>query len=116
MVSLVRFTIRFNSDIFDYLGIILTKMKKQIHNFTVSGVIKDDSHLIQAREHYERLLVQQMRDGGYVPVLDMSPQFNLMYVQMKNQYAFNLTMFGVFVGKKKASLLEGFSGTDFIKR
>ena len=91
-------------------------MKKQIHNFSITGVIKDDSHLIKAREHYERLLVQQMRDGGYVPILDMSPQFNLIYVEQKNQYGFTLTMFGVFVGKKKAMSIEGFSGQEFLKR
>lgn len=91
-------------------------MKKQIHNFSFTGIIKDDSHLIKAREHYERLLTQQMRDGGYVPILDMSPQFNLKYIESRNQYAFTLTMFGVFVGKKKAQTIEGFSGTDFIKR
>ena len=91
-------------------------MKKQIHNFSITGIIKDDSHLIKAREHYERLLAQQMRDGGYVPILDMLPQFNLIYVESKNQYGFTLTMFGVFVGKRKAHTLEGFSGQDFIKR
>ncbi|NDB81296.1 MAG: hypothetical protein EB127_00895 [Alphaproteobacteria bacterium] len=112
----MRFTIQCNSDIRHRLGIILSKMKKQIHNFSITGVIKDDSHLIKAREHYERLLVQQMRDGGYVPILDMSPQFNLIYVEQKNQYGFTLTMFGVFVGKKKAMSIEGFSGQEFLKR
>jgi len=102
------------------IGIIFTKrvkeMRKQIHNFNISGIIKDDSHLMSAREHYERLLVQQMRDGGYVPVLDMLPQFNLQYVPQKDQYAFVLTMFAVFVGKKKSLSLEGFSGQEFLPR
>lgn len=91
-------------------------MRKNIHNFTVSGSIKDDSQIIKAREHYERLLVQQMRDGGYVPILDMLPQFNIKYIERTTGFAFVLTMFGVFVGKKKAQQLEGFSGQEFIPR
>ena len=91
-------------------------MRKTIHNFTMSGVIGDDSQIVLAREHYERTLIQQMRDGGYVPVLDMSPQFNINYIEHKNQYSFVLTMFGVFVGKKKALTIEGFSGQQFLPR
>lgn len=91
-------------------------MRKNIHNFTISGIIRDDSQIIKSREHYERLLIQQMRDGGYVPILDMLPQFTLKYVEKNNNYAFTLTMFGVFVGKKKSKDIEGFSGQEFIPR
>jgi hypothetical protein len=91
-------------------------MRKNIHNFTISGIIKDDSQIIKAREHYEKLLVQQMRDGGYVPILDMLPQFNIKYIQKTNGFSFVLTMFGIFVGKKKSVELEGFSGQEFIPR
>ena len=45
---------------------------RKIHNFTITGTIGDDSHFIKARETYERTIVQQMRDKGYVPVLDMN--------------------------------------------
>jgi hypothetical protein len=91
-------------------------MNKNIHNFTTAGVIKDDSLIIKSREHFERLLVQRMRDGGYVPVLDMLPQFNLKYNSDINNFSFVLTMFAVYVGKKKSYQVEGFSGQDFIKR
>ena len=91
-------------------------MRKNIHNFTITGVIKDDSLLIKARENYERLLVQQMRDGGYVPILDMSSQWSTNYFPKTNHYGFYLTMFGVFVGKKKAKTIQGFSGQEFLSR
>lgn len=91
-------------------------MHKNIHNFTTAGIIKDDSMIIKSREHFERLLVQRMRDGGYVPVLDMLPQFNLRYNVENSNFSFVLTMFGVYVGKKKAYSLEGFSGQEFIRR
>lgn len=89
---------------------------RKIHKFTITGTIGDDSHFIKAREMYERTITQQMRDKGYVPVLDMAPQFKLNYIEQKNQYGFMLTMFGVFVGRKRAYEVEGFSGQSFIPR
>lgn len=89
---------------------------RKIHNFTVTGTIGDDSQFIKARELYERTLVQQMRDKGYIPVLDMSPQFSITYIEKKNQYGFLLVMFGVYVGKSKAYKYEGFSGQEFIPK
>lgn len=89
---------------------------RKIHNFSIAGVIGDDSQIIRARELYERTIIQQMRDRGYVPVLDMAAQFNISYVPQKNQYGFILTMFGVFVGTSKSQHIEGFSGREFIPR
>mgnify|MGYP006280786933 CR=1 FL=1 len=89
---------------------------RKIHKFSITGTIGDDSHFIKAREMYERTIVQQMRDKGYVPVLDMAPQFSLNYIERKNQYGFMLTMFGVYVGKSRALKYEGFSGQSFIPR
>jgi hypothetical protein len=57
-----------------------------------------------------------MRSKGYVPVLDLDPQFSLKYNNDKDQYTFNLEMYGVFVGKKKSREIEGFSGQQFIPR
>jgi hypothetical protein len=89
---------------------------RKIHNFNITGVIGDDSKIIQSREMYEKTIVQQMRDKGYVPVLDMAPQFNTSYIEKKNQYGFSLTMFAVYVGRSKSQQYEGFSGQDFIPR
>ena len=91
-------------------------MRKKIHDFTISGIIGDDSKIIKAREFHEAMLLQQMRDKGYVPVLDMSPQFSLLYNNNKDQYNFSLTMYGIFVGIKKSKLIEGFSGNQFLPR
>ena len=89
---------------------------RKIHNFTLTGFIGDDSQFIRARELYERTLVQQMRDKGYVPVLDMSPQFSLTYIEKKDQYGFILVMFGVYVGKSKSNKYEGFADQRFIPK
>lgn len=91
-------------------------LKRNIKSFLISGVIKDDSKILKAREDYERLLVQDMRDRGYVPVLDLEPQFSIKYNHSKDNYSFFLEMFGVYIGKRKAQDVEGFSGQQFYKR
>jgi len=91
-------------------------LKRNIKTFWINGVIKDDSDIIRLREMYERLLTEEMRSKGYVPVLDLDPQFSLKYNSDKDEYTFNLEMYGVFVGKKKSREIEGFSGQQFIPR
>jgi len=91
-------------------------LKKNIRSFIVSGVIKDDSAFVRIREMHERLLLEDMRSKGYVPVLDLEPQFSIKYNEKKENYSFYLEMFGVYVGKRKALEIEGFSGQQFYKR
>ena len=82
-------------------------MHKNIRNFGFNGIIGDDSAFIRLRAQYEALVVRQMRDDGYVPVLALGPLFSTTYVEEKDHYTFELTVYGVFVGKKKACLIEG---------
>jgi hypothetical protein len=91
-------------------------LKRNIKPFWINGVIKNDSDIIRLREMYERLLTDEMRSKGYVPVLDLDIQFSLRYNSDKDEYGFNLELYGVFVGKRKAWELEGFSGQNFIPR
>ncbi len=91
-------------------------LKRNIKSFLISGVIKDDAGIGKAREMYERIQLQDMRDRGYVPVLDLESQFSIKYNVQKDSYSFFLEMFGVYVGKKKAKEIEGFSGQNFFKR
>jgi len=91
-------------------------LKRNIKSFLISGVIKDDSSIGKSRIMYEKLLVQDMRDKGYVPVLDLEPQFSIKYNEVKDNYSFFLEMFGVYIGKRKAKEIEGFSGQKFYNR
>lgn len=91
-------------------------LNRKIKSFLISGVIKDDSKIGKAREMYERILLQDMRSKGYVPVLDLESQFSIKYNELKDNYSFFLEMFGVYVGKRKAQEIEGFSGQQFFKR
>lgn len=91
-------------------------LKRNIKTFWINGVIRDDSDIIRLREMYEHLLLDEMRTKGYVPVLDLDTQFSLKYNVEKDEYNFNIEMYGVYVGKKKSREIEGFSGQQFIPR
>jgi hypothetical protein len=91
-------------------------LKKNIKSFIVSGVIKDDAAFQRIRAMQEKLLLDDMRARGYVPVLDLESQFSIKYHEAKEHYSFYLEMFGVYVGKRKAFEIEGFSGQQFYKR
>ena len=91
-------------------------LNRNIKSFYMNGTIKSDSDIVRLREMYEKLLLDEMRTSGYVPVLDIDPQFAIKYNHKKDSYSFHLEMHGVFVGKRKAWEIEGFSGQNYIKR
>jgi hypothetical protein len=44
---------------------------KKIKRFQVEVEFIDDSDIIRIRNQYENLLISQMRDAGYIRVLDI---------------------------------------------
>jgi hypothetical protein len=85
---------------------------KRIKDFHIDGMIEDDADIPQIRERYETILVDMMRTQGYVPHLDVEPAFSLEYKE--ERYAFLLTIYGVFVGRKKSRCYIAVSGNNLI--
>lgn len=88
-------------------------MHRPIRRFEIEGQIGDDKDFIRLRQEYERLLVQDMRSQGVVPHLDLQPVFTISY---NGVYDFKLSMYGQFVGKRKAQEVEGVSFGRLIYR
>lgn len=91
-------------------------LKRNIKSFYINGTIKSDSDIVRLKEMYLKLLTDEMRSKGYVPVLDLDPQFSTKYNFEKDNYSFQLEVYGVYLGKRKAQEIEGFSGQSFIPR
>jgi len=91
-------------------------MAKNIKKFVFDGVIFDDSHLVGKKEYYSKLLDDEMRNVGYVPVLDLDIQFFTSYNRILDSYNFSIHMYGIYVGKRKAQKIIGFSGQNFIEK
>jgi hypothetical protein len=84
---------------------------KSIKTFTVKGIIKDDAAIGRLRLEFERLQILQMRDLGYVQRLDIDPNFTIQYNNTKEYFEFILTIYGTYLGKRKAECIMGIDGT-----
>ena len=84
---------------------------KSIKTFTVEGIIKDDAAIGRIRLEIERLQTLQMRELGYVPRLDIDPNFTIQYNSTKEYFEFILTLYGTYLGKKKSQCIMGIDGT-----
>jgi hypothetical protein len=78
---------------------------KQIKRFQIEVEFIDDSDIIRIRNQYENLLTSQMRDAGYIRILDIDPAFSVEFTG--ETWKFLMTIHGIYVGKKKSWQLEG---------
>ena len=87
---------------------------KQIKRFQIQVNFKDDSDMIRVRAQYENLLMQDMRSKGYARVLDIDTNFSVEF--SGETWVFLMTLYGVYIGKKKAWLSEGITQGKLIPR
>ena len=84
---------------------------RQIKKFSIDGIISSDHLIERLRGEYIKLLLLEMKLSGYARRIDIDPDFTISYNHIKNYYEFELTMYGVHVGKKKAEWIHGIDGT-----
>jgi hypothetical protein len=87
---------------------------KPIKKFYLDGIIHDESALGRLKEEYVRLLESQMRFSGYVPRLDINPDFTLDYNHRKKYFEFQLTVHGTYTGRKQSEWIAGIDGSTAI--
>jgi len=87
---------------------------KNIKRFQIKVTFKDYSDMIRVRNQYESLLDQDMKNKGYARVLDIDTNFSVEFTG--ETWAFLMTMYGVYVGKKRAWLSEGITQGKLIPR
>jgi hypothetical protein len=87
---------------------------KPIKRFSLSGNIYDDSALSRLRYEYSKLLNLEMKMAGYVPRLDINQDFTIQYNYSKQYFEFELTLYGVYVGKKKSEWILGIDETRVV--
>lgn len=87
---------------------------KPIKRLYLDGEIFDEAAIPRLKNEYIRLLWLQMKATGYVPRLDMEPDFTIEYVEEKNIFRFKLSVYGVYVGRKSSEWILGIDGTKAI--
>ena len=81
-------------------------MHSNVKKFQVDGIMNDDADFPRLRSQFEDMLIKQMRDNGYIPVLDLGPYFSTEY-RSDSKYNFIITAYGTYVGRRKAWELQG---------
>lgn len=89
-------------------------MHDDIKRFFLDGEI-DSSNLIESKDRLVHFLESRMRGDGFVPALDMDPQFTRDYNPTTEKYDFKLSVYGIFVGKAKACETAGIMGGKTIQ-
>jgi hypothetical protein len=89
-------------------------MARKIHPLTIDGEFLDDSKMSETRAKYESVLLEQARENGYVPVLDLDTSWSPTYYSDEDRWFFSLTLYVIYVGKKKSYEYEGFTNNCLI--
>lgn len=88
-------------------------MHDDIERFSLDGEI-DSANLVEAKDRLVRFLETSMRDAGFVPALDLEPQFTRDYNPETEKYDFQLSVYGIKVGRAKACEAAGMMGGKMI--
>jgi len=80
---------------------------KNIKRFYLDGEIYDEAAIPRVKDQYVRMLADLMFVKGYLPRIDIDPDFTVMY--NGRTFNFEMSVYGVFVGKRKC---EQYSGVD----
>jgi hypothetical protein len=91
----------------------MSYIHKQIKRFGLEGEIYDDSAIPRLKDQYIFMVVIGMRNKGYVPRYDIDPDFTVSY--NGKTFDFKLSVYGVYVGKKKAQCVLGIDKNMEIK-
>lgn len=63
------------------------------------------------KNEYIKILTDDMRDSGYVPRLDIDPDFTIGYNKDKQYFEFELSIHAIYIGKKQSKWITGVDGT-----
>lgn len=84
---------------------------KPIKRFGFEGKIYDDASVVRLRKEYRKLITLEMTMAGYVPRLDISEDFTIQYNEKNNYFEFELSIHGIYVGKRQSEWIVGVDGT-----
>ena len=90
----------------------MTIAHRNIKRFHIDGEIYDESAIPRLREQYIFMLTMMMKSKGYLIRYDIDPDFTISY--NGKGFDFILSVYGIFVGKKKAQWFDGVDKNRFI--
>jgi hypothetical protein len=82
--------------------------------FQIAGTIGDDADIWRLKYEFVRLVEMDMRSAGYVPRIDINPDFTLDYNNEKDHFEFSISIYGIYLGKKRSQWITGVDETQII--
>jgi hypothetical protein len=87
----------------------------EIKRFELTGTVTHDT-FVQTRDALIKEVEDSMRDQGYVPVLDLAPQFTREYDAETETFSFQLSIYGISVGEEEAWQTAGVTNGQIVPR
>lgn len=87
---------------------------RPIKRFQVRVDFRDDSDMPRIKYQYECMLTHDMRNKGYLRVIDLDTNFSVEFTG--ETWAFLMTLYGVYVGKRRARQSEAITQGKIIPR
>ena len=89
-------------------------MHDEIRRFNLTGLVTSE-RFISARENLIKDVEDSMRDEGFVPVLDLKPQFTRNYDPKTESFEFEVSVYGTYVGDESWHV-SGMTNGTLVKR
>ncbi len=86
-------------------------MQRKIREFIIDGVAIDGETIIRLRPLVEEAAIQELRQRGYVPVIDKETELTWEYDKENNRFNYWVKLYMVYIGKKKAYEILGMIGS-----
>jgi hypothetical protein len=87
---------------------------RPIKRFSLDGSIYDDAEIWRLKNEYISLLIMEMKISGHVPRLNIAPEFTMVYNEKTETFYFKLSIYGIYVGKRKSEWILGIDGQSLI--
>jgi hypothetical protein len=87
---------------------------KPIKKFSLNGLINDEASMPRLKTEYIKLIVSQMKIKGFVPRFDIEPDFTIDYNEKKHYFEFELSIYGIYIGRKQTECIMGIDGNRVI--
>lgn len=90
-------------------------MHNEVKRFGLTGTITSD-RFVSARAALIKDVEDSMRDEGYVPLLDLHPQFTREYDPHTETFSFEVSVYGAYVGEEESWQIAGMTNGTRVER
>lgn len=82
-------------------------MHEEIKRFGIEGIVAEGVNIVEFKDRMTRWVENSMRVEGYVPALDIEAQYSQQYNPDENNYTYQLSVYGLYVGEGAACEAAG---------